>query len=151
MKKRYKLYVAGTQYYQDALASLMHNTNYEYSMTKKEMLEIFDETDKIYQYEIEDCALVIRHEPGNEYDPAALQVYADDVMIGYVPKGKLRELGIVARKPGLEMSVQIYGGKYKQLEHDDEADLMDEYTPKYFKVVTDADEYRAIMFFDYQQ
>lgn len=148
-RKIYKISVAGPDYHQKALASLMTEANPDYKLTKTEMLDEYDLEDRIYQYEISECELQIWHEPGNQYDPAALQVFADGVFIGYVPQGNLPVLSSLARMPGLEMHVEIYGGKFRYLEHDEENDPFCEMQPKHFKIRTESSPYRSIMVFKY--
>ena len=77
------------------------------------------------------------------------QVFADGVFIGYVPKGNLPSLSRISQMPDLQMQVEIYGGRYKLLEYDDEADIMGEMLPKYFSVRTISDIYKAIMVFSW--
>ena len=151
MRKMFKLTVAGPEHHQKALASLMTDKNLYYSYSKKELLDEYDvEIDQpIYEYEIATCALRLRHEPDNPYDPGALQVFADGVFIGYVPKGNLPNLSRISQMPDLQMRVEIYGGRYKLLEYDDEADIMGEMLPKYFSVRTISDIYKAIMVFSW--
>ena len=143
----YKMNVAGPDHHQPELASLMTEPNPDYNLTKAEMIDDLDLDDRVYQFEITTCALQIRHESGNPYDPAALQVFADGVFIGYVPRGNLQLLDQISRRPSLSMYVEVYGGKYKYLEHDDEADPFLEFQPKHFKVLTGSTPYRATMFF----
>lgn len=151
MRKQFKLSVAGPEHHQKALASLMHDKNLYYSYSKKELLDEYDvDIDQpIYEYEIATCELQIIHEPDNPYDPAALQVFADGVFIGYVPKGNLQNLSRISQMPGLRMQVEIYGGRYKTLEYDEETDIMGEMLPKYFSVRTIDDIYKAIMVFSW--
>jgi len=151
MKKDYKISVAGTYYHQKALKSLQTEENYDYSLSKAEMFaEGLDADDRIYQYGIEKCLLDIKHEPGNQYDPAALQVFADGVLIGYVPRGNLDVLKRIASHPDLEMHVEIYGGKYKVIEEKEPgADWMCEYNPKDYVVRIENSEVRAMMVFEW--
>ena len=149
-RKIYKMNVVGFDHYQPALASLMTEPNEDYNMTKSEMIDELDLEEPVYQYETAVCELQIRHEPNNPYDPAALQVFADGILVGYVPKGNLTALSRISRLPGLQMHVEIYGGRYRYLEHDDEADPFLEFQPKHFKIRTENSPYKAIMVFAYQ-
>lgn len=151
MKKEFTMMVAGFDYHQKELASLMTEENFEYTLSKKEMLEEYDldEDTKYYQYAIAECILDIRHEPNNPYDPAALQAFADGVFIGYVPRGNLDVLRKISMLPGLRMTVKIFGGRYKCLEYDDEEDYYGEMLPKFYQLRSGTDPYKAIMVFEY--
>lgn len=149
MSNEYTLMVAGFDYHQKELKSLLTEKNPDYQCSKKELLNDLgvDQDDRIYEYEIADCYLDIKHESGNKYDPAALQVFADGVFIGYVPQGNLDTLGRIASHPSLQMSVRIYGGRYKYLEYDEDEDFFGDMDDKYFKVRTEQSPYKAIMVF----
>lgn len=83
--------------------------------------EIKEETfgDRVYQYDLEEfseCELKL--EPNNEYDPDAIAIYVHDFKVGYVPKKsfikKRREiLNALGTDKIDNVSVQLYGGKYK--------------------------------------
>lgn len=149
--KEYQLNVTGYNYNQEALASLMSEKNYIYSLPKSELLDEVDlaEDERVYEYEIEECALQILHEPTNQYDPAALRVYADGVPIGYVPRGHVDVLKQISVQPGLNMSVRIYGGKYKQIIYNQDDDFYGSMEPKYFTIQTGKAPYRAVMIFQW--
>lgn len=142
----YTMMVAGYSHYQPALKSLLEK-NYLYSCSKSELINEIDIDEKVYEYEQTECSLAIIHEPNNQFDPAALMVYADGKHIGYVPRGRLSDLGKLSRAPGLKMSVRIYGGPYKYLEYDEDEDYFGTMESKYFKVCKETDQVRAIMIF----
>lgn len=148
---QYTMMVAGFDYRQKELASLMSETNYCYDLSKAEMIDDFlvEEDERIYKFEKATYHLRIKHEPDNPHDPAALRVYADQTFIGYVPRGNLGILKKLASFPDLRMSVQIFGGPYKVLEYDDEEDYLGEMLPKYYRVRSEKDPFKAVMIFDY--
>ncbi len=146
---QYTMMVAGFDYRQKELASLMLDTNYYYGLSKNELIDELLEDERIYKFETATYSLRIKHEPGNKYDPAALQVYADQTFIGYVPRGNLGVLKKLSSFPDLHMTVQIFGGPYKVLEYDDEDDILGEMLPKYYRIRTENSPFKAIMIFDY--
>ena len=149
MENRHTILVAGWSYRQDVLASLMTEKNDAYSWSKKDILDEFDLTDRIYQYEIAYYPLHIEAEPDNPYDPQAVMVYAGDDFVGYLPRGGFPELKSYAMIEGVNCYVQIKGGKYKHFEHDDDADYLDTWEDKYMRLVTDSTEYKAVIVFEW--
>lgn len=147
--KQYTLNVTGYDYNQKALASLMTEKNYIYSLPKSELLDeiAIDEDERVYEYEIAECTLQILHEPTNQFDPAALRVYADGTPIGYVPRGYIDVLKKISMQPGLDMSVQIYGGKYKEIIYHQDDDFYGTMEPKYFTIETVKSPFKAMMYF----
>lgn len=151
MAKDLRIIVAGWQFHQAALASLLWDENDEYKATKKELIEEYDagDGDRFYQYAPESCDLGIVHEPDNPHDPAALKVFADGNFIGYVPRGNLKNLELVLSKPNVRYSVEVYGGKFKYLEYDGDDDYLGTYEPKYYNVCQDESPYKAMMVFEW--
>jgi len=88
-------------------------------------------------------------EPTNQYDPNAVKVYADKTFVGYVPRGKFGDLKHLASIPGIKASVRIFGGKYKYIEYDADADYLGTLENKYYKVMTDSTPYKAVMVFEW--
>lgn len=155
MARIHKMNVTGYNHYQERLRTLLTEENFYYSLSKAECFSLdyagdVDPDEKIYKYEIAECRLDIRHEPGNQYDPAALKVFADGVHIGYVPRAEFYTLKRIAAQPDLKMHVEIYGGPYKILEEKEPgADWMCEYDPKDYVLRKDEDPVRAIMVFEW--
>lgn len=127
------VYVTGTAYHKKEINELVEDlTNvllYEsdsYSESKKELLDegIYDEDDKIWQFEPSVIEVKIVPEPDNKYDKNALQVYglgSDDTpyLIGYIPKENISEIN-EAMKAGTAMTMKISGGKYKYISTDED-------------------------------
>lgn len=150
----HKIGVTGYDHYQERLRSLLTEENFYYTLSKADHFSIeysgdVDVDEKIYQYEITECSLDIRHDPVNAYDPAALKVFADGVHIGYVPRAEFYTLKRIAAQPNLQMHVDIYGGKYKVLEEKDPDDWLADFAPKYYKLSSGSDPVRAIMIFEW--
>lgn len=147
--QEHTIMVAGFDYHQKELAALLYDENYDYTLSKSEFLDAFDEDDKVYQYEVEEYDLHIEAEPTNQYDPNAVKVYADKTFVGYVPRGKFGDLKHLASIPGIKASVRIFGGKYKYIEYDADADYLGTLENKYYKVMTDSAPYKAVMVFEW--
>ena len=111
--------VAGFDYYQNELKSLMKEPTYEYSLSDKQFKEeVFG---RAYEYELEWYDAHLVPEPENEFDENAIAVYAIDK--DPLEKRDIK-IGYVARKDQQAITdgkceVEIYGGKYKELEVDE--------------------------------
>ena len=149
MENRHTILVAGFDYHQPALKSLLTEENWEYSQTKKEIVDGYGADDRIYQYEPESYDLHIQAEPDNPHDPNAVKVFADDTFVGYVPRGKFGDLIHLSQIPNVQTSVEVFGGKYKYLEYDDEEDYLGTLEDKYFKVKTEDSPVKAVMVFEW--
>ena len=149
MEKQYAMMVAGCNYHQAELSSFMDEETYKWGLTKNELIDEADLDERVYRYEKVECLLTIKHEPGNQYDPAALKVFADDTFIGYVPRGNLDVLKRISMLPGLHMHVEIFGGPYKELIYNAEDDYFGDMEPKYFTIQTVRDPFKAIMVFSW--
>ena len=149
MENRHTLWVAGCDYRQKDLIPLLWDENDDFKMTKKEFLEWFDEDDRVYQYEKEYYDLHIQAEPDNPYDPHTVKVFADDAFVGYVPSGHFEELLQMSSIPGVKASVEVFGGKYKYLEYDEEEDYLGTMENKYYHLRTETDPVKAVMVFEW--
>lgn len=111
--KKYNL--AGTSYKQESIENL-GDENYEYDLSKKELSEIYDYNQRIYKYNFFISNVVLEPEPTNPYDPEAIKVIADNVHIGYIKKGKCKEVkNLLNSGKELSIDIEIYGGPYKAL------------------------------------
>lgn len=117
--------VAGTQYHQAELLSL-GLTNDDYDKTKRELFEeeLFDE--RIYEYWFDPDKVELIPEPDNPNDPNAIKVVVDDVHIGYIKAGSCTHVRNVMEAGNISaITCDIYGGKYKILELENEDDDRD--------------------------
>lgn len=108
-----ELFISGYDFKQDELKSLLEYENDEYTLSKKDFLETV--ADRVYQFDTEYLPATIVHED-NEHDPNALAVYVDGLHIGYIARKDQKKvnLGNIAAA-----EVEIYGGKYKEINFDD--------------------------------
>lgn len=145
---KHTILVAGFDHHQDALRSLLVEHNPYYDFDREEILEYCDVTEQIFEYERAIYPLHIQAEPDNPYDPNAIKVFAGSVFIGYVPRGGFPEIQqCMAHNP--VCSVEVFGGRFKYLEYDEEADYLGEMDDKYFRLRTDSTPVKAIMVFQW--
>lgn len=151
MENRHTILVAGFDHHQKQLRELLTDENFHYTLKKKELVDDFGytEDDQIYQYERESYPLHIQAEPDNPYDPQAVKVFADDTFIGYVPKGRFGDLIHLSGIPGVKATVEVFGGKYKYAEYNEEADFYGEMDAKYYSIRTDSSPVKAVMVFEW--
>lgn len=127
-KKKYKrcaFKVAGISRRQRAIEGNLLTENYEYSLSKKELVDSGMLDERIYKYDptVMDASLV--PEPDNPKDPNAIKVLVNDVHIGYVPAEKtdtVKELQ--SSKQVHSITCEFYGGPFKVIseDYDDEND-----------------------------
>lgn len=122
--KTEKLHVTGTSHYQKAIESL-GSENYDFELSKKELIDQGFEDEKIYLYEFSPTKVELIEEPDNPYDPNAIKVLIDNVLVGYIKKGRCSHVKKLLHSGKIrKIDADIYGGKYKMLysEYDDEKD-----------------------------
>lgn len=122
--KTEKFHVTGTSHYQNNIESL-GTENYAFELSKKELIEEGYEDDKIYSYNFYPSNVELIEEPDNPYDPNAIKVVIDDVLVGYIKKGSCSHIKKLLHSGKIKkIDADIYGGKYKMLysEFDDEKD-----------------------------
>lgn len=119
-----KFHVTGTSHYQKEIESL-GSENYDFELSKKELIEQGFEDEKIYLYEFSPTKIELIEEPDNPHDPNAIKVVIDDVLVGYIKKGSCSHIKKLLHSGKIKkIDADIYGGKYKMLysEFDDEKD-----------------------------
>lgn len=122
--KTEKFHVTGTSHYQKEIESL-GSENYDFELSKKELIEQGFEDEKIYLYEFSPTKVELIEEPDNPHDPNAIKVVIDDVLVGYIKKGSCSHIKKLLHSGKIKkIDADIYGGKYKMLysEYDDEKD-----------------------------
>ena len=137
--KRHK--VTGTSHYQFAFESIGID-NPDYDMSKKDIVEEDMIDERIYEYTFVPDKVELIPEPTNEYDPNAIKVVVDDLLIGYIKAGSCAHLLKLMRENRMgTVSIDMYGGKYKCVtsEYDD-----DEYKETYI-LEKDSSPYGAVL------
>lgn len=116
-EKKYK--VTGLQYYMDNLITLAHE-NYEYDLSKRELIDDGLTEQRVYQYEFYPHKTELVPEPDNPNDPKAIKVVVNDQHIGYIKAGSCGHLLRVIREGRIvKIDCDIGGGRYKYLSLDD--------------------------------
>ena len=106
-------HVAGTSFRQKEIASLAYE-NFEYDMSKNELIDEFDENEKIYKYYFNPNKTELIEEPDNPHDPNAIKVVIDDVLVGYIKKNSCsRVRNLLHSNSILKIDAEISGGPYK--------------------------------------
>ena len=115
----YNFAVAGVRYHEDEIIEGLMDENPDYELTKKEIKEDGLEDTYLYKYDVAFADVDLVPEPDNQYDPNAIKVVADGVLVGYVPAKKTKAVRkIMNEKEIVKAQCQIYGGDYKVLEYD---------------------------------
>ena len=118
--ERYSFKVAGISNYEQNIIDNLLDETCEYQLSKKEVLEDCLDNQRIYRYEGFSTDVKFVPEPDNPYDKNAIQVFVDDVLIGYVPAKKTRkDTQLLESAENLIIGCVFYGGPYKILFEDD--------------------------------
>ncbi len=113
-----KFHVTGTSHYQQNIESL-GDENYDFELSKKELIEQGFEGEKIFLYEFSPSKVELVEEPDNPYDPNAIKVVIDNVLVGYIKKGSCSHIKKLLHSGKIKkIDADIYGGKYKLLYSD---------------------------------
>lgn len=127
-KKKYKrcaFKVAGISRRQRAIEGNLLTENYEYSLSKKELVDSGMLDERIYKYDPTVMGASLVPEPDNPKDPNAIKVLVNDVHIGYVPAEKTGTVkGLQSSKQVHSITCEFYGGPFKIItaDYDDESD-----------------------------
>lgn len=116
-----KFKVAGVQHYKADLIDLL-DVNDEYLLNKSEILESYDDGDRIYEYDVYDGPAKLVPEPDNEYDSNAIAVMVKGIKIGHVPADLCSEV-LALIDDDHTYDVAIMGGPYKEVVSDDIGDM----------------------------
>lgn len=113
-------YVAGTSYKREEIESL-GMLNDDYTMSKKDFIDIAIEDDNVYEYDFAPIDVKLIEEPENEHDKNAVKVIIDGVHVGYIKAGSCSHIKKLISSDRIKsISAEIKGGKYKRLSLDDD-------------------------------
>ena len=120
--------VAGTSYRTDAIKSL-GTENPIYELTKRDLIDL-DETDEsIYEYEFPIFDAELIEEPDNEVDPNAIKVVLNGVHVGYIKAGSCSRVKKRMREDRIKrVTATISGGRYKYVSTHYDYDGTERYT-----------------------
>ena len=124
-----QFFIAGFDYFQKELKSLLDEPNDDYTLSDKSFIE--ETYERAYEYWPKWVEPKFAREPQNEYDPNAIAVYVDDVKIGYIARKDQMRLKEVATK-AKKIELKVYGGRYKETDFeliDDSAKVLKGETP----------------------
>lgn len=120
--------VAGVTHHVSNIRALATEPNEEYSRSNKELLEDYQDGDRIYKMEADISVPVeLVPEPTNRYDPNAIKVVADGRFIGYIKKletDRVRELLASPDFKGVRLGEICYGDVKLIVEDDDDPDKL---------------------------
>ncbi len=111
--------VAGVTNYTKAFLAIGEK-NDDYDLSNAEIKQEYGDGDRIFQYEFLPSKVELIPEPENEYDPNAVMVVVDGEKIGYIKKGNCTHVKNLLAQEGARVSVEIGGGKYKDVLEDDD-------------------------------
>lgn len=124
LERTQEFHVAGYDYYQNELKELLGTPNEDYTLTDKTFVENIDS--KTYEYDTEWYDAELMDEPENEFDSGAIAVYVHGVKIGYVARKDQKAVRDIEAE---NIEVEIYGGRYKDIEWDDDWHIIKGETP----------------------
>lgn len=110
--------VSGVSHKQEAFKELAFE-NDDYNLSKKDLSEIYMDSDRIYKYSFSPTSVNLIPEPTNEYDKNAIMVQVDDLHIGYIKKEECLEVkSLLDSGKNLKIEAYLFGGPYKTLYSD---------------------------------
>lgn len=130
--KKYK--VTGTSHYLDNILGLA-TENIDYDLSKKELVDEGYDNERIYQYNFYPSKTELVPEPDNPYDPNAVKVMVDGVLVGYIKAGSCTHILKVLKEDRIvKIECEIGGGNYKYLgyDEDEESYYLDKDKTPYF-------------------
>ena len=114
-EKIYK--VTGVSHYVKNIMSLGFK-NDDFKLSKKDMIDEGLEG-RIYEYDFFPGKVELIPEPDNKYDPNAVKVVVDNILVGYIKAGSCKHiLNIINGNRIEKIECTIGGGKYKYLGYD---------------------------------
>lgn len=134
-------HVTGTSHYKENIESLAVDNPF-YDSTKKELIDDSMTEEKVYLYDFPVSKVDLIEEPENSVDKNAIKVICNGVHIGYIKKGSCSHVKNLLHSNRISnISIEIYGGKYKCVYEDyddDENDIA-------YTMETGDDPYHAIV------
>ena len=136
--------IAGTSFRQKEIRALGYE-NDAYSLPKRDLIDLYNEYDKIYQIEFSPESVQLVEEFENPHDPNAIKVIIDDVHVGYIKKGSCSHIKkLIKNNQILGISAEIHGGKYKQLIPDEDDSYMTDSKETFSLETNDSDFFVSI-------
>lgn len=143
-KKTEHHHIAGTSFRQKEIRTLGYE-NDTYSLPKRDLMDLYNEYDKIYQIEFSPKSVQLLEEFDNPHDPNAIKVVIDGVHVGYIKKGSCSHIKkLIKNNQILGISAEIHGGKYKQLIPDEDDSYMANSKETFSLEINNSDFYVSI-------
>lgn len=111
---------AGVTHYTENLVSLLCE-NDSYYLSKSDLADIYFAGDKVPRYSLGPCTAAFVPEDDNEYDPKAVRIELDGVLVGYVKKGSTAKVRSWLKNNRItRIDVDARYGPYKVIDEDDD-------------------------------
>jgi len=120
------IYVAGSSFYQKEIKELLKNHCYYERYNGYTNSDIKENGDGYIEWEIPSdtcnhCNVEFIEEPDNEFDKNAIKVLIENIHVGYIPKKYIKRFKNISNDIILT-TLEIHGGKYKEVEYDYDSD-----------------------------
>ena len=113
--ERKVLSVTGTKHYEENILKLMVE-NPDFKLGPKALKEQYDDADVIPKLIPGYIQVVLEPEPDNQYDPNAVKVLMNGLLVGYVKKESCSQVKELLKKKNFKAEVKsIQIGKFKQI------------------------------------
>lgn len=114
MSNTYKYELAGVPHHVDEFQTLALE-NEDYNLTNKELLDLYVEGDRIYEYDYYYSHIDVIKEDSNPHDSNAVRIDADGRVVGYIKKTEAVEVRELLSDSSARFSLVIHGGNYKYI------------------------------------
>lgn len=122
IEKKFK--VTGMQYYEKDFFDVLAYENDDFDLKPRELFDMYDESERIYQYCFNDVNAELKPEEDNPEDHNAIAVYVGGVKIGYIKRGACSQVKNLLSSPDLSgVRVVMGGGKYKTVYEDEDGKI----------------------------
>ena len=131
----------GMQHHQEAFEKI-RTENEAYDLPKADLVDLYDEEEKIWKYYYDFDMVELVPEPENEHDPNAVAVHVDGNKVANIKKGNCSQVkNLLSSCDPSKITADIGGGPYKLLVCDDddggELELMNHEAPLWVHVLID--------------
>lgn len=111
--------ITGVSHYVDNIVDNLVYENPDYELTNKELIEEYDDGDRVFEYGFDDSEFELIPEPENQHDKNAVRVDVKGFTIGYVKSGSCsRVKNLLKSSDYAGKSLDMGGGNYKRIYED---------------------------------
>ena len=116
--------VKGISNYYDEFFKKFGEENEDYNLPNAEIKSEYSDGDKVFQYSYSFNEVKLVPEPDNKYDPNAIRVEVDGVLLGYIDKAKTERVKELLASPDFRyIKLDVGGGAYKYIYEDEDEKL----------------------------